>query len=575
MNGDFFVAPDGADADPGTKEKPFATLARARDAVRELKKAKPTQGVTVIVRGGTYWLKEPLVFGSEDSGTEKSSITYAAAPGEKPVLSGARLIAGWKKGEGALWTAEIPEVKAGKWFFRQLFVDDTRALRCRHPNADQVLKVAAVSPDVKTIGFTAPHGKGNLAGQEAELVAFQNWSITRALIVSSEDSQVVTATPHGWIGHGPMTTTSPGKPVFLEHARAFLDQPGEWFLDRAAGRLCYLAAPGEDPHRRRFVAPRLEHQLVIAGTRERPVRGLRFAGLSFEHAEFPLPAVGYAEIQAGHYGTTTKAPAHVQPVAVECTWAEDCRFEGCRFAHCGAGALGFGPGCRRNVVTGCRIEDVGGNGVMVGWRGKGELQSAGLDADWKDPADAPTGQQVSDNLIQRCGVVCQGSVGIFVAFAADTRVAHNLVRAMPYTGISLGFRWDPTPTTTRGCLVENNHIHEVMCVLSDGGGVYTLGFQPGTVLRGNHIHDVRRGPLAHAAPNNGFFVDEGSKGFFFESNLVYATSAGPVRFNNCQQGWHTWKDNLFDQPKAAGASRIVEQAGPRAPWRERLLGKGE
>ena len=75
----------------------------------------------VLVRGGTYPQPGTLVFGPEDSGTERYSITYAAAPGEKVVLDGGRRITDWKKGEGEIWRAELPEVKTGKWYFRQLY----------------------------------------------------------------------------------------------------------------------------------------------------------------------------------------------------------------------------------------------------------------------------------------------------------------------------------------------------------------------------------------------------------------------------------------------------------------------
>lgn len=559
MSGGFHVATDGNDANPGTKEKPFATITRARDAVRESIRAGLRANLTVSVRGGTYELKEPLVFGPQDGGDGTFTVTYAAAPGETPVLSGGRRIGGWEKADGDLWAAEVPGVKEGKLFFRQLFVDGARALRCRYPNEGQMLRVASVSEDVKTISFNEPLGVGGLAGQHAELVAIQDWSITRALVASSSEKSVTTATPHGWIGHGKLTVTSPGKAVYLEHARAFLDAPGEWFLDRAAGTLLYQAAPGEDPSRKAYVAPVLEQWLVLAGTRGQPVRGLVFEGLGFEHAEFPLPEVGYAEIQAGHYGTAVNEPIRVPPVAVECQWAEDCGFERCRFAHAGSAAIGFGAGCHRNKVNGCRIEDIGGNGIMVGWRGKGDLQGTGLDADWKNPADAPSGNQVTNNLIQRCGAVCHGSVGVYVAFAPDTRVACNLIRDMPYTGISVGFRWNPTESTMKNAVVERNHIHDVMQMLSDGGAIYSLGFQPGTVLRANHIHGVHRGAYAIGAPNNGFFVDEGSKGFLFERNLVYETTGGPVRFNNCQEAWHTWKDNYLGG-KRSFAEGVTGQA---------------
>ncbi|HUT59930.1 MAG TPA: hypothetical protein VNA25_18965 [Phycisphaerae bacterium] len=86
--GDFCVAPAGNDAHPGTADRPFATLARARDAVRELKKGGQQKNITVLIRGGTYRLKEPLVFGPEDSGTPQGRVIYAAAAGETPVLTG-------------------------------------------------------------------------------------------------------------------------------------------------------------------------------------------------------------------------------------------------------------------------------------------------------------------------------------------------------------------------------------------------------------------------------------------------------------------------------------------------------
>lgn len=141
----FFVSVQGNDAwsgklpaaNAGKTDGPFATLLRARDAIREFKaKGGMKSPVTVMVRGGAYYLAKPLVLTAEDSGSEQCSITYRAYPGEKPIISGGRPIAGWKKGEGELWTASIPEVKAGQWYFQQLFVDGKRQIRARHPNSD-------------------------------------------------------------------------------------------------------------------------------------------------------------------------------------------------------------------------------------------------------------------------------------------------------------------------------------------------------------------------------------------------------------------------------------------------------
>jgi hypothetical protein len=85
----FFVAPDGRDENPGTESEPFASLERARDAIRELKRrGLPAGGVAVVIRGGIYQVRQPFRLGLEDSGTPEAPICYHAAPGEKPVFSG-------------------------------------------------------------------------------------------------------------------------------------------------------------------------------------------------------------------------------------------------------------------------------------------------------------------------------------------------------------------------------------------------------------------------------------------------------------------------------------------------------
>jgi hypothetical protein len=572
---DVHVASNGNDANPGTKEKPFETPARAMGAVRALVAEGLKSDVRVVLRAGTYSLAAPLLFTSADSGSADHSITYAAVPGETVVISGGRPITNWKQAGESKWTTELAEVKSGQWFFRQLVFKDHRAVRARWPNEDGVLHIATVGDDVRSFTFDRALPQESLGGQDAELVVYENWSVSRALITSSDPRQLTTATAVGWIGHGGMTTASPGKPAFIENARTALDQAGEWFLDRSTGTLTYLAAAGEKPAQTVVVAPVLGQLVKIAGTKDKPVRNVHFEGLRFEHTDFALPVIGYSEIQAAHFGPSMKAPTHVQPVAVECVYAEGLRFERCRLAHLNNSGIGFGPGCRRNAVIGCMIEDIGGNGVMVGWRGAGRLETGAegtLDADWADATDAPVSNEVLNCVIRRCGADSRGAVGVFVAFSADTRVAHNVIYDQPYTGMSIGYRWNTTPTTQARCIAEYNHIYDVMKTLADGGGIYTLGFQPGTVLRGNLIHDVHRSAYAHGgAPNNGFFIDEGSKGFLFESNVVHRTSGESVRFNQCQREWHTWKGNALDgDATAARIATAAERAGLEPAYRALL-----
>ncbi|MBM4086732.1 MAG: hypothetical protein FJ272_18250, partial [Planctomycetes bacterium] len=142
--GRYLVAVDGRDSWSGTlpapndgkTDGPFATLERARDAVRELKRTAGglREPVTVRVRGGRYQLARPLTFTPEDSGAEGRPITYCAYPGETPVISGGVRIEGWRKHDERLWVADVPWVKERKRPFHQLFVNGVRRTRARMPN---------------------------------------------------------------------------------------------------------------------------------------------------------------------------------------------------------------------------------------------------------------------------------------------------------------------------------------------------------------------------------------------------------------------------------------------------------
>ena len=141
---DFYVSTHGSDKwsgalaapNPDRTDGPFATLERAREAVRSAKAKPGARPIVVEVRAGTYPMAQPFSLGPEDSGTAERPIVYQAYRGEEVTLSGGRLITGWRKGDGPLWVADLPDVKAGRWHFRQLFVAGERQVRARTPNAD-------------------------------------------------------------------------------------------------------------------------------------------------------------------------------------------------------------------------------------------------------------------------------------------------------------------------------------------------------------------------------------------------------------------------------------------------------
>jgi len=538
---DFCVAPQGRDdwtgrlAAPNAAgtDGPFATLDRARRAVRKLKRAGSSQDVTVLVRGGTYRLLRPLAFGPEDGGTEAHAVTYAAWRGERPVLSGGRAIAGWKLAGGGLWTVELGEVREGKWHFTELFVNGRRARRARSPNAG-FFRLVKPGADQRTSFEFRPGDLKAFKGLDgAEIVFLHDWSISRVRIASvDEQAHVVKlAEPIGSAAaHYRQTHFEPHPRYFVENARELLDRPGEWHLDRKTGLLSYLPADGEDMTRAEVVAPAIERLLEVAGdgAKGKFVEDLRFVGLRFAHCAWPRPAGGYAAGQAGFHDVRTKAGSKIMrarmPAAVAFEAARRCTFADGGVEHVGGAGLSLGAYCRDNRIAGNEIADVAGNGVMIGEPGQ-------------DPKRLARDNRVSNNYVHHCGAEFYGCVAVWAGITAGTVVAHNEICHVPYTG----------PTPCRANRIEFNHIHHVMQMLSDGGGIYTLGRQPETVLRGNVIHDVPRN--AGRAESNGMFIDEGSSLILIEANTIHAVARSPIRFHRAEK--NTIRNNVL-VPAARG-----------------------
>ncbi|MCC6493503.1 MAG: right-handed parallel beta-helix repeat-containing protein [Pirellulales bacterium] len=512
------VSPEGDDANDGSPSQPVATLAAAQRLARRAIAERP-QAVRVEIAPGAYFLEETLVFGNEDAGpTAERSVAYAAVGGDV-VLSGARRITGWRE-EGERWVAEV-KIAPGAPAFRDLWVNGQRAVRARTPN-DGYFRVEAAGPDNRT-SFTAAQGElvDIAKPQTAEAVLLHDWSTSRvplASIDAGSRTYGVIAPLGGEAAQFAITNFEPHPRYFIENAPELLDAPGEWHLDEAAGKLYYLPRDGETINRVEATAPRLERLLVVRGQGELPVQHLRFEGLTFAYSRWELPPYGYAGIQSHVYERRTAADDRQtipMAAAVEIDRAQDCQFANCRFMH--LAACGLKVAQSQNVhIDSCRFQDVGGDGVLIGARNDGQMP--------------PTAQiSITDCLIENCGVNFFGAVGLWIGFASDTLVAHNELRNLPYTGVSAGWRWDDTPSNCQGNRIESNHIHHAMQILSDGGGIYTLGRQPGTRLAANFIHDI---PLnAGRAESNGIFMDEGSTEITVEDNTICGVARSPIRFH--------------------------------------------
>jgi hypothetical protein len=574
---DFYVATNGADSNPGTTGAPFATLGRARDAVRKLVSAGLTRNILVVIRGGRYEQTETLRFGPEDSGTEKCSITYAASPGEKVVLSGGRRIIGWKKRSSEIWTAEVPEVKAGRWYFRQLFVNDKRAIRARTPNADdktpwwkiKTSAATAKSPPAEDaaipITLSGPIKAYNNPGDVELVYIFNNEEGRKRLAAINEQEQTLTlAPPNHWNSRKftddwVLTLPTAEKSCYLENALEMLDQPGEWYLDRLTGVLSYWPRDGEDLIKAEVIAPVAQKTLLaVMGTQERPVVNLHFTGIHLQHVDWPLPPWGYMPLFCCNLQTGSDSQPGHRPMdaAVEYEFARSCNFTDGGIAH--AGGMGI---CLRNGTSYIRVEgneicDLSGGGLVAGY--------ANVGAGYFYAAPPPEqgeyrGYRIANNYVHHCGMDYYGAVGILLFSAQDAVLSHNLIHDTAYFGMGVAGSQDPKVPFARNNVVEYNHIFDAMKVTIDGAALYITFAQldRGCLVRGNLIHDTQGNPYDTRGDSNfgehppcvGLYLDNYSSGGHYENNVLYRNAAGgPLIFDNKNaRQRNTWVDNVFQK----------------------------
>ncbi|MGZ4962841.1 MAG: right-handed parallel beta-helix repeat-containing protein [Limisphaerales bacterium] len=514
----FYVATNGNDGWSGHfgarrkngKDGPLASLP---EAIRRARSERRGGSVEIILRDGVHVLAEPLVLTAEDS-----HLSISAYRNENPVVSGQTVISGWARVEGNtnMWHAQVTDEKLKQWNFRELFVNNHRKQRARTPNDGFFHLVGASAGASNLVKFAGTDFNAEWAKSgEVELVALQLWAGSRNRIIAVDtNSHVVT------LGGQAITENKEDNGrYFIENARDALDKPGEWFFDAKSGEVLYWTEADEDMAKARVTVPHLSDLVVLNGTSNAPVVDIALRGLTFADADWRLAPNGYCDVQAAVY---IRGVVHGE-------FAKDCAVEKCEFVRLGGYAIDFGSGCQRDRVVGNVIHDMGAGGLRLG------------DMDRKAAFATPSGHcEITDNSIYNIGIIYPPAVGIMLFHTAGNHVAHNEIHHTFYTAISIGWSWGYQPTPTGTNIIEFNHLHDIgQKMLSDMGGIYTLGLEPGTVLRNNLIHDVN----ALAYGGWGLYTDEGSSGIVLENNVVYR--CGSANFNQHYGKENVLRNNIF------------------------------
>ncbi len=467
--------------------------------------------VRLVLLDGTYVLESPIELCEDgtahDSGTNGFSVSIEAAPGAHPILSGGRRLGPWEPvpDRPGVFRAAAPGLRT-----RQLYVNGIRATRARS-------EVGLALYEKTRNGFLW-HERALLSWPDVagvEVVGRSEWKMFRCPVASAAATggrswtSLVLAQPcwanSQWPGEARFDSVA-----WIENALELLDSPGEWFLDERAGIMYYAPRPGESLDSAEAVAPVLETLVRATGGTDAGgapafLHDVKLSGIGFRYTTWlgPNDPSGYSDLQAGFHRVGYDDRIARTPSALAVLRARRVHVERCAFAHLGGAALSVEAGSKEVTILGNAFADISSTAIQVG-----DVGNAATTEDvWKTQAVT-----VSNNLVRRAGVEYEGAVGILLGYGEGARIEHNDVGELPYTGISAGWGWDLEPASyARNNVVSANSVHDVMTVLNDGGGIYTLGPQPGSAVLGNLLERVHTVAVYH---------DEGTTGFSTTQNVM-------------------------------------------------------
>ncbi len=518
----LYVSPDAADNGKGTTESPIS-LTGAKEMLKGLKNEKAT--ATVYLLGGTYCFDDVLCFNSEDM----ANVTYKAYDKENVVFSGAYEINGFKESEVngvKVFTKEL-DTSQDNWYFKSLFSDNGEVNITRFPEEGYfTVKATAPEDDLwneENRPWEFTYGQRSFYANTEDIPSkFHNEEDVSIRILHYWHDELMNIKSYnaetGKIGLSRPSTMEIRDidRYYFENVFEALNEPGEWYLDKVSGILYYVPKEGEKADTLTLYGSNIDRLIDING-----VDGITFEGVHFTRTDWVEPKAD------GFYTGTwweendmdfPQAAMFVDGV-VSVEYAENVHFKNCEFTNLGGTAVKMKFGVKNSSVENCYFENIAATAIYAG--GENCLP---------EQDNYTQNITIKNNEIYKYGRKFFSAIGIHITFCDTAEVVNNEIHDGYYTGISVGWIWSYDYNATKNVKVSRNLIYNIgQGWLSDMGGIYMLGKQPGTVLSENVIHNVAADPGEGGYGGWGIYLDEGSSYMTVEKNLVYA--CGNQSFN--------------------------------------------
>lgn len=463
---DFYVSPTGSDKEKGTLIKPFATIAYAQLKVRTYKLANPSEAVTVYLRGGKYYLSEPIVFTADDSGSKEAPIIYKAYKDEVPLILGGVKLNGlmWEKYDKNIYKTKVPK----GFIFETLFVNGNQQILARYPNytedAPAFNGIASDCLSKERVATWEDPTYGYFHAMHRSL-----WGGIHYMITGKKNENEVILEGGTQNNRG---SSKHAEYRFVENIFEELDDVNEWYLNRQTSELFFYPKEGVDLNKAEVEVSALEQLFVFEGSLENLVKNISIEGLTLKRTIRTFMKTADRLLRSD-WTIYRGGVVHFEGT-------ENCAIRDCELSDLGGNAVFFNHYNKNSSVEGSHIFNVGGSGVcFVGdintvWHENYDIGNAPeLDElnFMRGPKtnNYPQNCQVDNNLIHNIGTVEKQTAGVHMSMAAYVTVSRNSIYDVPRAGINISEgKWG-------GHIIENNDVFLTVQETHDHGAFNSWG----------------------------------------------------------------------------------------------------